>query len=103
MTNISLLEEIERAGRRDEQIRQIDAALAGHLATLHDAFFDLLAAVITLLLFVTTLTHSIIRMLYAVVGIVIWSLALWITVLQALQGKIVARSHTSPFRETYHA
>ena len=89
--------ECQANDKRDQVVHQIDAALMAHLSTLHDAFFDLLAALITLLIFVTSLTHAIIRMAYALVGIVLWTLALWMTLLQVLQKKVVARSHTSPF------
>jgi protein-S-isoprenylcysteine O-methyltransferase Ste14 len=93
---------LEQVNQHDQVVHQIDAALAGHLATLHDAFFDLLAALITLLIFAVSLTHAVIRMMYAVVGIVLWTLALWMTLLQMLQKKVVARSHTSSFREVRH-
>ena len=80
---------------------QIDQALAQHLSTLHDALFDVLAALLTFLLFITSLTHALVRIVYALVGIIIWTFALWIVGLQTLQKKVVARSQTSPFRELH--
>lgn len=83
----------------DHQHDEINAAMQMHLSTLHDAFFDFLAAIIAVLLGITSILHAVIRIAYAGIGLLIWTLGLWMIALQSLRAKCVARSSTSPFRK----
>lgn len=82
-----------------QQSKVIDAAMAVHIQTLHDAAFDLLAALLTILLGIISFIHAVARILYAFQGMLVWTLGVWIIALQALHSKCVSKSSTSPFRK----
>ena len=77
---------------------EIEAAMAAHIATLRDAFYDLLSALLTVILGIVSIAHALIRMTYALTGMIVWMLGVWIVAIQALRAKTIARSSTSPFR-----
>lgn len=77
---------------------EIDAAMKMHRETLHDAFFDFIVALITILLGITSGLHAIGRMIYAINGLMVWMLGVWIWALQAWREKYIQKSSTSPFR-----
>lgn len=90
---------------KTQQQHDIDAAMAAHLQTLRDACFDMLAALLTIFLGFISLIHAIVRVVYALVGLTVWTLGVWIIALQALQTQCIQRSSSSPFRreEACHA
>ncbi len=75
--------------------QEIDASLTVHLETLRDGFFDLLAALILLVTAVVSCVHALFRLLYAFVGLALWSLALLITFLYWARAWAVSRSSSS--------
>jgi hypothetical protein len=81
---------------------EIDAALSSHLATLRGGLFDLLAAVILVITALVSCLHAVVRIAYAFLGLVMWSLALFITFLYWLRAWAVSRSSSTLHgRETY--
>lgn len=81
-----------------QQQKQIDAAMALHVQTLRDAAFDSLSALLTIILGILSFIHAIVRVLYASIGMVVWTLGVWLIALQALRAQCIAHSATSPFR-----
>jgi hypothetical protein len=75
--------------------QEITAALNTNLATLRDGFFDLLAALILVLTALFSCVHAILRMLFAFLGLLLWSLALLITFLYWLRAWAVSRSSST--------
>lgn len=82
-----------------QQSKVIDAAMAMHISTLHDAAFDLLAALLTILLGLSSLIHAVVRFFYGLVGMVVWTFGLWIIFLQWAKAYCIQKSSTSPFRQ----
>ncbi|BCL83192.1 hypothetical protein ccbrp13_56570 [Ktedonobacteria bacterium brp13] len=78
---------------------EIEQAMKMHIATLHDACFDLLAAIIAVILGITSVLHSLTRIAYAGIGLIVWTLGVWMISLQWLRKQCITRSSTSPFRE----
>jgi len=81
-----------------QQHAEIDAAMAAHLQTLRDASFDMLSALLTILIGLVSFLHSCVRIVYACIGLATWTLGVWIVALQAVRAECIKRSSTSPFR-----
>jgi 4-hydroxybenzoate polyprenyltransferase len=73
----------------------IESALQQNLKTLGEAFLDLLAALILVLIVVFSLVHAFLRIVFAVLGLLLWVGALLITFLYWLRAWSVARSTSS--------
>ena len=74
------------------RIEEIDAALHANLSALKDAFLDLLAAVVLCIIACCSLLHAVLRIAFAVLGLLLWALALLITFLYWLRSWAVSRS-----------
>jgi hypothetical protein len=72
--------------------QEITAALGTNLATLRDGLFDLLAALILVLTALFSCLHAVVRIVFAGLGLLLWSLALLITFLYWLRAWVVSRS-----------
>jgi hypothetical protein len=72
--------------------QEIDASLTTHFDTLRAGFFDLLAALILVVTGLVSCVHAVLRMMYAFVGLALWSLALLITFLYWARAWAVSRS-----------
>jgi hypothetical protein len=75
--------------------QEIDAALKANVKALKDALFDLLAAMILYIIAVVSLFHAGLRIAFAFLGLVLWSLALLVTFLYWLRSWAVARSSST--------
>jgi hypothetical protein len=75
--------------------QEIHAALDMNLATLRDGFFDLLAALVLMLTALFSCLHAVVRMLFALLGLFMWALALLITFLYWLRAWAISRSASS--------
>jgi hypothetical protein len=75
--------------------QEITAALDANLVTLHDGFFDLLAALILVVTALFSCIHAIVRIVFALLGLLMWALALLITWLYWLRAWAVSRSTSS--------
>lgn len=75
--------------------KEIDAALKTNGAALIESLLDLLAAVILCVIAAVSLVHAGLRFVFAVLGLLLWSLALLITFLYWLRSVVVARSASS--------
>lgn len=75
--------------------KEIDAALKTNGAALKESLLDLLAAVILSVIAVVSLVHAGFRLVYAVLGLVLWSLALLVTFLYWLRSLAVSSSSSS--------
>lgn len=80
-------------------ITEIDGALHANLAALKEGFFDLLAALVLLFIAVFSILHAVLRMVFAGLGLLLWSLALLIVFLYWLRAWAVARSSSSVHTE----
>lgn len=79
-------------------MQDIDSALQQNLRTLGEAFLDLLAALILVVIVVLSLAHALLRIAFAVLGLLLWVAALAITALSWLRAWAVARSSSSIHR-----
>jgi hypothetical protein len=75
--------------------QEIEGALQQNLQALFEAFMDLLAALIFVLIAGFSLIHALFRILFAVTGLVLWVIALLITALYGLRALVVSRSTSS--------
>jgi hypothetical protein len=75
--------------------QEINAAFSANLATLKDGFFDLLAALVLVLTGLFSCLHAVLRMVFAILGLVLWSLALLITFLYWLRSWLSSKSSRS--------
>lgn len=82
--------------------KEIDAALRTNGAALKESLLDLLAALILCVIAVVSLVHAGARFVYAVLGLLLWSLALFVTFLYWLRSLAVARSSSSLHKEFRH-
>ena len=78
--------------------QQINSALHANLAALKDGFFDFLAALIPCVIAAVSLVHAGLRIAFAVLGLLLWSLALLVTFLYWLRSLAAARSSSSLHR-----
>lgn len=62
-----------------------DAALQSHLCGLRSAFYDFLGALITLLLFIFSIIHAVVRIIYNLFGLLVWWLGVVIVLLEVVQ------------------
>jgi hypothetical protein len=72
--------------------QEMEAALAGHVETMRQAFFSLLAAIVTIVLGIVTGAHAIIRIVYGLVGMCVWSCAVMTILLKMLHGYLSKRA-----------
>src|SRR5436305_11690327 len=84
------------------QDQQIDAALHANLRALKEGFFDLLAALVLALVVVVSLIHAGLRMSFAILGLLLWAVALIVIFLYWLRSLCVARSSSSLHRQFDH-
>jgi hypothetical protein len=77
----------------------IDSALHSNLDALKEGFFDLLGALVLLFIAVFSIVHAVLRMVFAGLGLLLWSLALLIVLLYWLRAWAVARSSSSVHTE----
>lgn len=77
---------------------EIDAALQQNLTSLKEAFFDLLAALTLLLISLFSLLHAVLRLAFAMLGLLLWAVALLVTFLYWLRAWAVSRSHDTLHR-----
>lgn len=75
--------------------QEIDASLRTNLTSLREALFDLLAAIILIIIAVISFFHALTRVTFAALGLLLWAIALLITFLYWLRGWAVARSTSS--------
>jgi predicted ABC-type exoprotein transport system permease subunit len=75
--------------------QEIDSALNANLTALKEGFFDLLAAMILCVIVVVSLFHAVVRIAFAFLGLLLWSLALPVVFLYWLRSWAVARSSSS--------
>ncbi len=75
--------------------QEISEALQANLATLRDSWFDLLAALLLVVIALCSCVHALVRVLFGLCGLVLWSLALLITWLYWLRSWAVAHSANS--------
>lgn len=75
----------------DETIQAGDAALHLQLQSLKSAFFALLAGLLTLAIGVLGVTQAIVRLAYAVFGLVVWTLGVWLLALHSLHAYCAAK------------
>jgi 4-hydroxybenzoate polyprenyltransferase len=75
--------------------QEIEGALQQNLRTLGEAFLDLLAALILVVIVAVSLTHALLRIVFAVLGLLLWTGALIITALYWLRAWSVSRSSSS--------
>lgn len=75
--------------------QEIERALQQNLRTLGEAFLDLLAALILLLMVAFSLVHALLRIAFAILGLLLWVGALAITFLSWLRGWLVSHSMSS--------
>lgn len=85
--------------QQQEQRKIIDAAMQMHKQALHDAAIDGIASLITILLGVISFIHAVVRVIYSVVGMIVWTLGVWIISLQSFHAWCISYSTTSPFRK----
>jgi hypothetical protein len=78
---------------------EIDAALSANIQTLVEGALDVLAALILLLIGLVGLVHGLLRMMSGALGLLLWSLALFITFLYSLRAWAIARSSSSLHKE----
>src|SRR5689334_21389185 len=76
-------------------VQAIESALQQNLQTLGEALLDLLAALILVVIVVFSLTHALCRIVFAVLGLLLWTGALAITALYWLRAWLVAHSSSS--------
>ena len=76
-------------------MQAIESALQQNLRSLGEAFLDLLAALILVVIVAFSLAHALARIVFAVVGLLLWVGALAITALYWLRAWSVARSSSS--------
>jgi hypothetical protein len=86
-------------GMTDVRIVEIDSALHANLNTLKEGFFDLLAALILLVVASLSIVHAVLRMAFAFLGLLLWAVALLIMGLYALRAWAVAQSSSSLHKE----
>ena len=79
-------------------ITEIDAALHSNLAALKEGIFDFLAALVLFVIAIVSIAHSVLRMMFAGLGLLLWSLALLIVFLYWLRAWAVAWSSSSTMR-----
>lgn len=89
MTNYPLTTPLEQ---------EIEAALLFHLKSLRDGFLDLLAALILAVIALVSVGHAILRIAFALAGLLLWSVALLILLLYGLRSLAVSRSSSSIHR-----
>jgi hypothetical protein len=80
-------------------VTEIDSALHSNLDALKEAFFDLLAALVLFLIAICSIVHAVLRMVFAGLGLLLWSLALLIVFLYWLRAWAVGRSSSSVHTE----
>ncbi len=80
------------------QEQAIDNALHTNLITLKEGFLDFLAGVLLCIIALVSVLHAVIRMLFAGLGLLLWSLALFLTFLYWLRAWVVSRSSTTIHR-----
>ncbi len=78
---------------------EIDSALHANLNTLKEGFFDLLAALVLLVIGAFSVIHAVLRMAFALLGLVLWAVALLIMALYWLRAWAVSRSSSSLHKE----
>lgn len=78
--------------------QEIDQALQQNLQSLGEAFADLLAALFLVMICVCSLVHASLRIAFAVVGLLLWVIALLLTVLYWLRAWSVRRSVATTHR-----
>jgi hypothetical protein len=78
--------------------QEIDAALRANFTSFVEAWCDLLAALILLLISLFSILHAVLRMVFAVVGLFMWAVALFVKFLYWLQSWAVARSSSTLHR-----
>ncbi len=80
--------------------QQIDAALNLNLAMLKAGFFECLAALLLLLIAALSLFCSVVRMVAAGLGLLLWAVALFVTFLSWVRGLALSRT-SSIQRDSY--
>jgi hypothetical protein len=77
---------------------EIDQALQNNLTAMKEALCDLLAGLVLVLIAAVSLLHSMVRVLFAFLGLLLWALALLNVGLYAVRSWAVARSASSIHR-----
>jgi hypothetical protein len=75
--------------------KEVDRALEENLRALKEALLDMLAGLALVLIALVSLLHSVVRVVFAGLGLVLWALALLNVGLHGLRGWIVSRSASS--------
>ena len=78
--------------------QEIDEALQQNLRSLGEAFADLLAALLLVLICACSLVHAALRIVFAVAGLLLWVVALLLTLLYWLRAWSVRRSSVTTHR-----
>lgn len=82
---------------------EIEAAWAQQKLVLHDACFDALSGLLTILLGLFSFIHAAVRVVSGLVGLLIWTIALWIIFLQWARAYCIKQSSISPFKQEVQA
>lgn len=80
------------------QEQQIDFALQANVAALRDSLFDLLAGLLLVVIALVSIVHSIFRIMFSSLGLVLWALGLLTIWLYSIRGWAVSRSSSSLHR-----
>jgi hypothetical protein len=83
------------------QEQAIDNALHANLTALKEGFLDFLAGLLLCIIALISVLHAVIRMLFAGLGLLLWSLALSLTFLYWLRDWAVSRSASSIHRREH--
>ena len=77
---------------------EIESALQTNLATLKDGLYDLLASLVLVIIALLSFVHATTRIMFAVLGLLLWSLALLITFLYWLRAWATSRASNTIHR-----
>jgi hypothetical protein len=78
--------------------QEIDAALQANLTALREAFCDLLAALIMIIISLLSFLHAVLRVVFATLGLLLWTIALVITLLYGARSWAVSQSTSTLHR-----
>ena len=78
-----------------ERSYEIDVALEQNLTSLKEGLLDLLASLILCMIALCSVVHAVFRLVFAFLGLLLWSLALVVTFLYWLRSWAVSRSSSS--------
>src|ERR1700730_15286106 len=78
--------------------QEIDMTLQANLVALKEAFCDLLAALILIIVSLFSFLHAVLRVVFALLALLLWAIALLVTFLFWLRAWAVSRSSSTIHR-----